>query len=145
MLLARIEGNVVATRKHPSFEGWRLVICQPIGARASRKARRRWPLTPTARACIERVIISSDGAAARAAVGDPKSPARWMVIGIVDELETGARGMRLGTVIGRVTLSKTVEGLHGARWLVVSPFTREHFQQAAKAAGREQGTEPGGV
>ena len=31
MLLARVEGNVVATRKHPSFEGWRLVICQPIG------------------------------------------------------------------------------------------------------------------
>jgi len=30
MLLARVEGNVVATRKHPSFEGWRFVICQPI-------------------------------------------------------------------------------------------------------------------
>lgn len=40
--------------------------------------------------------------------------------------------MRLGTVIGRVTLSKTVEGLTGARWLVVSPFTREHFQQGDK-------------
>ena len=31
MLLARVEGNLTATRKHPSFEGWRLVICQPIG------------------------------------------------------------------------------------------------------------------
>ena len=31
-LLARVEGNMVATRKHPSLEGWRLVICQPIGA-----------------------------------------------------------------------------------------------------------------
>ncbi len=30
MLLARVEGNVVATRKHPSLEGWRLLICQPI-------------------------------------------------------------------------------------------------------------------
>jgi microcompartment protein CcmK/EutM len=30
-------------------------------------------------------------------------------------------------------LSKTVEGLHGARWLVVSPFTREHFPSNAKA------------
>ena len=30
MILARIEGNVVATRKHPSFEGWRWLICQPI-------------------------------------------------------------------------------------------------------------------
>ena len=41
--------------------------------------------------------------------------------------------MRLGTVIGRVTLSKTVKELHGARWLVVSPFTSEHYKQGANA------------
>ena len=39
--------------------------------------------------------------------------------------------MRLGAVIGRVTLSKTVPALIGARWLVVSPFTREHYQNGA--------------
>jgi microcompartment protein CcmK/EutM len=38
--------------------------------------------------------------------------------------------MRLGTVIGRVTLSATIPALRGARWLIVSPFTREQFQQA---------------
>ena len=41
--------------------------------------------------------------------------------------------MRLGSVIGRVTLSKTVPALVGARWLIVSPFTREHFQSGAEA------------
>ncbi|HUD82265.1 MAG TPA: EutN/CcmL family microcompartment protein [Candidatus Saccharimonadales bacterium] len=41
--------------------------------------------------------------------------------------------MRIGTVIGRVTLSKTVEELRGARWLVVSPFVRENFQNAGNA------------
>lgn len=40
--------------------------------------------------------------------------------------------MRLGTVIGTVTLGKTVEGFHGARWLVVSPFTRENFKETSK-------------
>jgi microcompartment protein CcmK/EutM len=39
--------------------------------------------------------------------------------------------MKLGAVIGRVTLSKTVSELTGARWLVVSPFTREHYQQGS--------------
>ena len=39
--------------------------------------------------------------------------------------------MKLGTVIGRVTLCKTVPALEGGRWLIVSPFTREHFQQGA--------------
>jgi carbon dioxide concentrating mechanism protein CcmL len=41
--------------------------------------------------------------------------------------------MRLGTVIGRVTLGKTVEGLRGASWLVVSPFTSAHYESASKA------------
>ena len=40
--------------------------------------------------------------------------------------------VRLGTVIGRVTLSATVPALTGARWLIVSPFTREHFQRGSE-------------
>lgn len=40
--------------------------------------------------------------------------------------------MKLGTVIGRVTLSKTISALVGARWLIVSPFTREHFQRGTE-------------
>jgi len=40
--------------------------------------------------------------------------------------------MRLGTVIGRVTLSRTVPALAGARWLVISPFTQEHFQRGSE-------------
>ncbi len=40
--------------------------------------------------------------------------------------------MKLGTVIGRVTLSVTTSKLAGARWLIVSPFTREHFQNGSQ-------------
>src|SRR5216683_2058193 len=40
--------------------------------------------------------------------------------------------MKLGTVIGRVTLSAVTPELKGARWLVVSPFTREHFQSGTE-------------
>ncbi len=40
--------------------------------------------------------------------------------------------MRLGTVIGRVILSQTVPALQGARWLIVSPFTRDHFQRGTE-------------
>ena len=40
--------------------------------------------------------------------------------------------MRLGTVIGRVTLCKTIPELTGARWLIISPFTREHFQRGTE-------------
>ncbi len=40
--------------------------------------------------------------------------------------------MRLGTVIGRVTLSRTLPALEGGRWLLVSPFTRDHFQRGVE-------------
>ncbi|MDB4459192.1 EutN/CcmL family microcompartment protein [bacterium] len=40
--------------------------------------------------------------------------------------------MRLGTVIGRVTLSVSLDSFKGARWLIVNPFNREHFQQGSE-------------
>jgi microcompartment protein CcmK/EutM len=43
--------------------------------------------------------------------------------------------MRLGTVIGRVTLSKTHDALRGARWLIVNPHTREQFERGALEPG----------
>ena len=37
--------------------------------------------------------------------------------------------MRLGTIIGRVTLSKTIPAYKGGRFLLLSPQTRETFQK----------------
>ena len=85
MLLARVEGNVVATRKHPSLTGWRLVICQPIDGAGSPEGVPQIAIDSHGAGMHQRVVISSDGTAARKAVGDDKSPARWMIIGVVDE------------------------------------------------------------
>ena len=52
--------------------------------------------------------------------------------------------MKLGTVIGRVTLSKTVSALEGGRFLVVSPFSREQFV-AGLEAPRGLGPDPSPV
>ena len=87
MLLARVEGNVVATRKHPSFEGWRLIICQPINDAGEAEGAPQVAIDAQGAGLHERVIISSDGSASRAAVGDSKSPVRWMIIGLVDRTE----------------------------------------------------------
>ena len=87
MLLARVEGNLVATRKHPSFEGWRLLICQPIGKDGQPEGSPQVAIDSHGAGMHQQVVISSDGLAARKAVGDDKSPARWLVIGVVDEHE----------------------------------------------------------
>ena len=49
--------------------------------------------------------------------------------------------MKLGTVIGRVTLSKTVGPLEGGRFLIVSPFAREQYA-AGLDASTSLGTDP---
>ena len=85
MLLARVEGSVIATRKNPSFNGWRLIICQPINAAGVAEGAPQVAIDPHGAGLHQHVIISSDGLATRKAVGDDKSPARWMIIGIVDE------------------------------------------------------------
>jgi len=85
MLLARVEGNVVATRKHPSLQGWRLVICQPINGAGAPEGVPQIALDAHGAGMHQRVVISSDGLAARKVVGDDRSPARWMITAIVDE------------------------------------------------------------
>jgi len=40
--------------------------------------------------------------------------------------------MRLGKVIGRVTLSVAAPTLKGARWLIVNPFNRANYQNGAE-------------
>ena len=89
MLLARVEGNVVATRKHPSFEGWRFVICQPINNSGEPEGVPQIAIDAHGAGMHQRVVISSDGGVASAMVGDPQSPARWFVMGVVDEKEPG--------------------------------------------------------
>jgi ethanolamine utilization protein EutN len=41
--------------------------------------------------------------------------------------------LKIGTVIGRVTLSRCVDSLRGGRFLVVSPFRREQFASGLDA------------
>jgi len=90
MLLARVEGNVVATRKHPSLDGWRLVVCQPISGAGEPEGAPQVAVDPLGAGMHQRVLISSDGLAARRTVGDDKSPARWILIAIVDEVKAEA-------------------------------------------------------
>jgi ethanolamine utilization protein EutN len=85
MLLARVEGHVTATRKHPSLAGWRLLLCQPVDGAGRPEGSPVVALDPHGAGLGARVVISSDGSAARAAVGDPRSPARLLVVGLVDE------------------------------------------------------------
>jgi microcompartment protein CcmK/EutM len=84
MKLAEIKGYVTSTVKHPSFDGWRLLIAQPVDDSGRADGAPQVVIDRLGAALHQRVILTSDGSEARQLVGDERSPARWSVMGIVD-------------------------------------------------------------
>ncbi len=85
MQLAHVIGTATATLKHPSLEGRRILIVQPL--RADRKAADGDPLLAVdgvGAGSGEYVMITSDGKGARELLGHAVTPVRWTVIGIRD-------------------------------------------------------------
>ena len=80
MRLATIKGHVTSTMKHKSLHGWRLLIAIPDSPDLAPQI----VLDSLGAGIGQKVLISSDGSEARKMVGDPRSPARWTVLGIID-------------------------------------------------------------
>jgi ethanolamine utilization protein EutN len=84
MRLAYIRGYVTSTVKHDSLEGQRLLIAQPVTFENKEDGAPQVVIDPLGCAIHQKVLISSDGSEARKVVKDERSPARWMVMGIID-------------------------------------------------------------
>jgi microcompartment protein CcmK/EutM len=84
MLLARIDGVVVSTVCHPSLHGRRTVICQPLNDTGQPEGAPVLALDVHGAGQHQRVLVSTDGAAVRALVGDEHSPLRNSVIALLD-------------------------------------------------------------
>ena len=84
MQIARVVGQAVATVKHPSMQGWRLLIVQPLTADERPDGEPLLAIDGLGAGSADRVIVSNDGAGVRALVGSKTSPVRWFVMGIVD-------------------------------------------------------------
>jgi ethanolamine utilization protein EutN len=86
VLLARIHGTATATVKHPSMEGWRLLIAQPYGIDGKTPDGDPQLVVDTLGAGRgDTVILTSDGKFMAELVGDKNTPVRWSVMGIDDE------------------------------------------------------------
>jgi ethanolamine utilization protein EutN len=85
MQIARVIGHAVATVKHPSLTGWKLLLVQPLHEAKTPDGDPLLAVDAVGAGPGETVIVSSDGAYARALVKDRKSPLRWTVIGICDQ------------------------------------------------------------
>ena len=86
MRIAIIKGHVTATVKHPTLEGWRMLIAQPVTPDDSPDGPPQIVIDPLGAA----VVIKGGGEEARRLSGAKHSPARWTVLGIVDPAKPAA-------------------------------------------------------
>jgi microcompartment protein CcmK/EutM len=84
MILARVDGMIVSTVCHPSMRGCRTIICQPLDEHGRAEGPPILAVDPYGAGQHQTVILSTDGSATRAFVGDPKSPLRNMIVAVVD-------------------------------------------------------------
>jgi ethanolamine utilization protein EutN len=86
MQVGTVVGTATSTVKHPSMQGWKLLVVQFHGVDGN---------TPDGEPVIavdslgagvgQRVLLSSDGKGTRALLQSDTTPVRWNVMGIQDE------------------------------------------------------------
>lgn len=85
MLHGLVIGTATATVKHPSMQGWRLLVVQAMRPDGRTPDGEPMLAVDALGAGVGQwVIISSDGQGTRELLGSPTSPVRWAVIGIPD-------------------------------------------------------------
>lgn len=85
MQLARVIGRATSTRKHPSLDGWRLLVCETLSNSGEPTGDPILSVDALGAGAGDTVIVSSDGRGLRELLKAPDSPARWWTLGIVDE------------------------------------------------------------
>ena len=84
MQLAKVIGHATSTIKHPSLEGWRMMIAHQVNVAREPEGDPLVVIDKLGCGIGQTVIIDSDGKGARELIGNDKTPARWYTVAIVD-------------------------------------------------------------
>ncbi len=92
MILARVEGSVVATKKHPRMTGSKFLLVRPLvvdspAARAFKPGSSTLVAVDSMGAGEGEVVLIVQGSSARLATDDKDRPVDAVVVGIVDTVD----------------------------------------------------------
>jgi ethanolamine utilization protein EutN len=87
MLIARVVGELVATQKHPSHEGRKLLLVQPLNLDGSNRGDAVVAMDAVDAGAGDQVLLATEGFSAMTAVGRPQSPIDMAVIAFIDRIE----------------------------------------------------------
>jgi len=87
MLIARVIGELTATRKHPTHEGLKLLLVQPLNLDGSDRGDAVVAVDAVDAGVGDQVLLTTEGYSAFSSVGRLMSPIEAAVIGVVDEVK----------------------------------------------------------
>lgn len=87
MLIARVIGEVVATQKHASHDGRKVLLVQPLHLDGTNRGDAVVALDAVDAGVGDKVLLVTEGYSAMTAVGRPDSPIDMAVIGVIDHVE----------------------------------------------------------
>lgn len=90
MVLGRVAGTVVATRKDPRLEGHTLLLVKPVSPDGKDEAGYQVAVD-TVSAGYRELVITVSGSSARMAHGCKDKPVDCVIVGIVDEVALDER------------------------------------------------------
>jgi ethanolamine utilization protein EutN len=85
--LCKVKGNVVATVKHPTYRGHKLMIVQPLDEKGAEVGASYLAVDLVQAGPGDTVLVLTEGNGVRQILKEQKLPIRSVVVGIVDAVD----------------------------------------------------------
>ncbi len=86
MVIAQVVGTIVATIKHPAFQGRKLLLVQPLHL-SGESVDDAFIAVDAAQAGIgDTVLVCQEGNSTRQVIGVPNAPVRSSIVAVIDSI-----------------------------------------------------------
>jgi ethanolamine utilization protein EutN len=87
MILGKVIGNVVSTIKLPVYQGYKILVVQPINPKEEKRGKSFLALDTVQAGVGDRVLVIDEGNSSRLIMNHSTAPVRTMIVGIVDDIQ----------------------------------------------------------
>ena len=86
MILGKVVGNVVSTIKLPVYQGYKILVVQPVNNKEELQGESVLALDTVQAGVGDTVLVIDEGNSSRLIMNNSTAPVRTMIVGIVDAI-----------------------------------------------------------